>query len=66
MATEEIYASLPIIPPALHEKVITIHPAAPVCLPGRERWFTMNAEVFNNLQCFEWYQITCPARAWWR
>ena len=25
--------------------------------PGHERWFTRNAEVFNNLQRFEWYHI---------
>jgi hypothetical protein len=54
---EEIYDSLPVIPPQQTEGCIQVHPLAPRCRPGEERFFTMEEDFFNKLPKFEWYQI---------
>ena len=56
VTAEQIYDMLLVIPPQ-KTSFITIHPDAPKCPPGKERFFYMDEETFNQLEEFQWYQI---------
>jgi len=55
MTAEEIFESLPVIPPQTHS-CIKVHPTANVGEPT-PRFYTMDNEFFNDLAVFKWHQI---------
>jgi hypothetical protein len=57
MTAEQIYDSLPVIPPQTAHGHISVHHLAPACEPGKERWFSMEPDFFNSLPVFPWNQI---------
>ena len=55
MTADQIFESLPVIPPQTHSE-ITVHPTANRGLQT-PRYFSMRPEFFNELSVFKWHQI---------